>query len=167
MPPLPILDIIISNFFKLCNLFRYSELTMRPLADNPIKCSICKEVFTDPVCIPCGDSYCRMCITLYWKDPTQKGVYDCPQCSQTYSTRPELYVNGVVVQIIKRAKLSSARLGDLTCDFCTGQKLRAVKFCLTCSVAYCEVHIKQHYTVLYCRSTDLRRPQVELERYEN
>nr|XP_015194911.1 PREDICTED: NACHT, LRR and PYD domains-containing protein 3-like [Lepisosteus oculatus] len=37
--------------------------------------------------------------------------------------------------------------GHLCCDFCTQIKLRAVKYCLTCSVSYCEKHIRWHYTV--------------------
>lgn len=36
---------------------------------------------------------------------------------------------------------------DVACDVCAGSKMRAVKWCLTCSVAYCESHVRQHYTV--------------------
>lgn len=35
----------------------------------------------------------------------------------------------------------------VACDICTGKRMRAVKNCLTCSVAYCETHVRQHYTV--------------------
>uniref|UniRef100_W5MQM8 B box-type domain-containing protein n=1 Tax=Lepisosteus oculatus TaxID=7918 RepID=W5MQM8_LEPOC len=37
--------------------------------------------------------------------------------------------------------------GDVSCDFCTETKLKAVKYCLTCTVSYCEIHIRWHYTV--------------------
>ncbi|XP_026803401.3 uncharacterized protein LOC113547324 [Pangasianodon hypophthalmus] len=37
--------------------------------------------------------------------------------------------------------------GVMACDICPGRKMRAVKWCLTCSVAYCEAHVRQHYTV--------------------
>ncbi|XP_041957955.1 E3 ubiquitin-protein ligase RNF135-like isoform X1 [Alosa sapidissima] len=124
-----------------------------PQTEDPLTCSICKTVFADPVCIPCGDSFCKKCITSHWQQPNQEGVYDCPQCLKAYDTPPELYTNRVAVQMLKRAnyspvlpKRSHARDGDVACDFCIGTKLRAVKWCLSCTPAYCETHIKQHYT---------------------
>uniref|UniRef100_W5LWT2 B box-type domain-containing protein n=1 Tax=Lepisosteus oculatus TaxID=7918 RepID=W5LWT2_LEPOC len=42
---------------------------------------------------------------------------------------------------------SFAGPGDAPCDFCTEKKLKAVKYCLTCTVSYCEIHIRWHYTV--------------------
>ncbi|XP_055770835.1 fibronectin-like isoform X2 [Salvelinus fontinalis] len=35
--------------------------------------------------------------------------------------------------------------GEVVCDICS--EVQAVKFCLTCSVSYCETHIRQHYTI--------------------
>uniref|UniRef100_A0A4W5RFE5 Uncharacterized protein n=1 Tax=Hucho hucho TaxID=62062 RepID=A0A4W5RFE5_9TELE len=37
------------------------------------------------------------------------------------------------------------RPGEVDCDICS--EVQAVKFCQTCSVTYCETHIRQHYTV--------------------
>uniref|UniRef100_A0A673VSJ3 Upregulator of cell proliferation n=1 Tax=Salmo trutta TaxID=8032 RepID=A0A673VSJ3_SALTR len=34
---------------------------------------------------------------------------------------------------------------EVPCDICS--EVQAVKFCQTCSVSYCETHIRQHYTV--------------------
>ncbi|XP_031677080.1 up-regulator of cell proliferation [Oncorhynchus kisutch] len=34
---------------------------------------------------------------------------------------------------------------DISCDICS--EVQAVKFCQTCSVSYCETHIRQHYTI--------------------
>ncbi|CDQ89206.1 unnamed protein product [Oncorhynchus mykiss] len=34
---------------------------------------------------------------------------------------------------------------EVPCDICS--EVQAVKFCLTCSVSYCETHIRQHYTI--------------------
>uniref|UniRef100_A0AAZ3PVA7 Interferon-induced very large GTPase 1-like n=1 Tax=Oncorhynchus tshawytscha TaxID=74940 RepID=A0AAZ3PVA7_ONCTS len=35
--------------------------------------------------------------------------------------------------------------GAVPCDICS--EVQAVKFCQTCSVSYCETHIRQHYTI--------------------
>ncbi|XP_029605300.1 uncharacterized protein LOC115191642 isoform X1 [Salmo trutta] len=37
------------------------------------------------------------------------------------------------------------RPGEVDCDICS--EVQAVKFCLTCSVSYCETHVRKHYTV--------------------
>lgn len=121
----------------------------------------------DPVCIPCGHTFCRKCICSKWK-PRQEGVYNCPQCSKTYCTRPELYINGPAVQMIKRAGFSPAlpapslaEPGDVACDFCSG---RALKFCLTCSANYCQNHLKPHYTVTVLQQHKLQEAIEELSK---
>ncbi|XP_020329185.1 E3 ubiquitin-protein ligase TRIM16-like [Oncorhynchus kisutch] len=35
--------------------------------------------------------------------------------------------------------------GAVPCDICS--EVQALKFCQTCSVSYCETHIRQHYTI--------------------
>uniref|UniRef100_A0A3P8RZ82 RING-type domain-containing protein n=1 Tax=Amphiprion percula TaxID=161767 RepID=A0A3P8RZ82_AMPPE len=44
---------------------------------QPPRCSICQDAFTEPVSTPCGHNYCKSCITGYWdsSDLTQ-----CPLC---------------------------------------------------------------------------------------
>ncbi|KAG9328402.1 hypothetical protein JZ751_014050, partial [Albula glossodonta] len=37
--------------------------------------------------------------------------------------------------------------GGIGCDFCTDREERAVKFCVTCTASYCEMHVRRHYTV--------------------
>ncbi|KAG9331958.1 hypothetical protein JZ751_016334, partial [Albula glossodonta] len=37
--------------------------------------------------------------------------------------------------------------GVLARDFCTDREVRAVKFCVTCTASYCEMHVRRHYTM--------------------
>uniref|UniRef100_A0AAZ1XYD6 RING-type domain-containing protein n=1 Tax=Oreochromis aureus TaxID=47969 RepID=A0AAZ1XYD6_OREAU len=53
-------------------------------------CSICLDVFTDPVSTPCGHNFCKTCISQHW-DMNQS--CQCPMCKETFYTRPQLRVN--------------------------------------------------------------------------
>ncbi|CAB1326945.1 unnamed protein product, partial [Coregonus sp. 'balchen'] len=37
------------------------------------------------------------------------------------------------------------RSGEVPCDICS--EVQALKFCLTCTISYCETHVRKHYTV--------------------
>ncbi|KAJ0065967.1 hypothetical protein NL108_001191, partial [Boleophthalmus pectinirostris] len=55
-----------------------------------LQCSLCLEVFTDPVNAPCGHSFCRVCIYRHWNS---NRPHNCPLCKQEHSSRPDLQVN--------------------------------------------------------------------------
>uniref|UniRef100_A0A8C1LFJ3 RING-type domain-containing protein n=1 Tax=Cyprinus carpio TaxID=7962 RepID=A0A8C1LFJ3_CYPCA len=56
------------------------------------KCPVCTEVFKDPVSIPCGHSYCKHCIEIYWSKPTHVGAYACPQCRKKFRGLSQCFV---------------------------------------------------------------------------
>ncbi|XP_073720589.1 tripartite motif-containing protein 16-like [Misgurnus anguillicaudatus] len=115
-------------------------------------CSICLDLLKDPVTIPCGHSYCMSCITNCWNQDDQKRNYSCPQCRQTFRTRPDLGKNVMLVNMVEdlrrlqtdRSALSSAGPEDVKCDVCTERKYKAVKSCLVCLESYCQTHFEQH-----------------------
>ncbi|XP_026081533.1 tripartite motif-containing protein 16-like [Carassius auratus] len=113
-------------------------------------CSVCLDLLKDPVAIPCGHSYCKICITDCWDQEDQKRVYSCPHCRQTFSPRPALSRNTMLAEVVeklKKTRLSDdcyAGAGDVQCDVCTGRKYRAVKSCLVCLNSYCQNHLQQH-----------------------
>ncbi|XP_043079725.1 E3 ubiquitin/ISG15 ligase TRIM25 [Puntigrus tetrazona] len=118
-------------------------------------CSICLDLLKDPVAIPCGHSYCMECINDYWKKNDHLGVFSCPQCGQTFSPRPVLNRNTILVDMVDKLKklelLGNSQIydncmpGEMTCDFCTSIKQKAVKSCLVCLASYCQNHLQAHY----------------------
>ncbi|XP_073720512.1 tripartite motif-containing protein 16-like [Misgurnus anguillicaudatus] len=125
-------------------------------AQDQFICSICLDLLKDPVTIPCGHSYCMSCITNCWNQDDQKRNYSCPQCRQTFNTRPDLGKNVMLAEMLgklektklqtDRSALSSAGPEDVKCDVCTERKYKAVKSCLVCLESYCQTHFEQHET---------------------
>ncbi|KAJ4923313.1 hypothetical protein JOQ06_016435 [Pogonophryne albipinna] len=113
-------------------------------------CALCADTLRDPVTIPCGDTYCLECITVYWDQFDHMGVYRCPQCRATYTPRPVLKQNLPDVNQETRRQLPELTpfpymQRESFCDFCVGHRKKAVKSCLMCLAYYCETHVKPHY----------------------
>ncbi|XP_037118550.1 E3 ubiquitin-protein ligase TRIM58 isoform X1 [Syngnathus acus] len=71
------------------------------LSEEQVHCSICLDVFTNPVSIPCGHNFCQTCILGYWKSSP---LYQCPMCKKSFYKRPDLSVNTVLREIAEQFK---------------------------------------------------------------
>ncbi|XP_073492016.1 uncharacterized protein [Aquarana catesbeiana] len=67
---------------------------------DALTCCVCMELYTDPVSLPCGHSYCMGCITRTWQNQ-HPGVASCPLCARTYPNRPELNKNWGLCQLVE------------------------------------------------------------------
>ncbi|KAG1939561.1 tripartite motif-containing protein [Pimephales promelas] len=123
------------------------------LAQDQFNCSVCLDLLKNPVTIHCGHSYCMNCITGCWDQDDQKGVYSCPQCRQTFTTRPVLGKNTMLAEVVEKLKMTNLQArpaqcytesGDVECDVCTGDKNKAIKSCLVCLNSYCQNHFERH-----------------------
>ncbi|XP_028851171.1 E3 ubiquitin-protein ligase TRIM39-like [Denticeps clupeoides] len=115
------------------------------LSEEQLQCSICLDVFTDPVSTPCGHNFCMGCIKEYWDNCSKT---QCPVCKKLFTKRPELYVNTFISELThpfrnKNPSISKKRPAPLSvpCDTCTDQ---AFKSCLDCGVSFCKTHLEPH-----------------------
>ena len=75
-------------------------------------CSICLELFKDPVTVPCGHNYCSVCIEGHWDQDEQRGIYNCPQCRRSFTPRPELMRNNLLGEVVEKLKTPGAKRAE-------------------------------------------------------
>ncbi|XP_051521623.1 finTRIM family, member 86 [Myxocyprinus asiaticus] len=69
-------------------------------------CPICLEILKDPATLPCGHTYCLLCIQKHWDQTATKDSYECPQCRQHFKPRPNLARSNVLMEAIEKLRLS-------------------------------------------------------------
>ncbi|XP_043969390.1 E3 ubiquitin-protein ligase TRIM39-like isoform X2 [Gambusia affinis] len=80
------------------------------LSEDQFTCSICLEMFNNPVSTPCGHSFCQSCLSFYWDSRGREQVakaYQCPLCKESFSKRPELQINRTLREITEQFKQMS------------------------------------------------------------
>uniref|UniRef100_A0A8C1D8Y1 Uncharacterized protein n=1 Tax=Cyprinus carpio carpio TaxID=630221 RepID=A0A8C1D8Y1_CYPCA len=109
-----------------------------------LQCSICLDVFTDPVTTPCGHNFCRTCLN---------------------NKRPDLEINTTLTKVVQYFKKLKQDKSEVFCDFCVERKQKAVKSCLTCPSSYCETHLEPHHRVPCLKKHKLINAVENLEDY--
>ncbi|XP_073693447.1 E3 ubiquitin-protein ligase TRIM39-like [Garra rufa] len=133
-----------------------------PLAEE-LRCSVCLDVFTDPVTIPCGHNFCKSCLNQCW-EKSQNCI--CPLCKERFSKRPDLNINTALRQVAQLfQKKSSLSKSKVLCDICGEVKLKAMKSCLVCQTSYCETHLEPHLRVLSFKKHKLMDPVENIKDY--
>uniref|UniRef100_A0A672L8U8 E3 ubiquitin-protein ligase TRIM39-like n=1 Tax=Sinocyclocheilus grahami TaxID=75366 RepID=A0A672L8U8_SINGR len=69
--------------------------------NEELQCSICLDVFTDPVTTPCGHNFCKTCLKKCWTN-TQSCF--CPLCKETFSRRPAIKINITLREVVQHFK---------------------------------------------------------------
>lgn len=140
---------------------------MSSLLGDGAHCSICVNVFTEPVTTPCGHTFCKACLGEHWD---KSDLCHCPVCNKRFQVRPEISSNVTTEEIpvqLKKRKVIPPASGsgpwEVTCDVCAETKLAALKSCLTCLTSFCEAHLEPHLRVPSLVRHKLSNPVQDME----
>ncbi|XP_073454199.1 E3 ubiquitin-protein ligase TRIM11-like [Aquarana catesbeiana] len=111
-----------------------------------LECSICLDIYTDPVTLKCGHNFCRLCISRALDTQEGSGGYSCPECRQKVWDRPALQGNTTLRNIVENFFHAQPDHGEskVLCTYCVDFPAPAVRSCLHCEVSLCNKHMKVH-----------------------
>ncbi|XP_076828764.1 E3 ubiquitin-protein ligase TRIM39 isoform X2 [Brachyhypopomus gauderio] len=78
------------------------------LSEEQFQCSICLDIFDNPVSTPCGHSFCMACIGHYWQGSR---LCQCPLCKESFKKKPELHINRTLREITEQFKQMKGEAG--------------------------------------------------------
>ncbi|XP_047458448.1 E3 ubiquitin-protein ligase TRIM39-like [Mugil cephalus] len=136
------------------------------LSAAQFQCCICQDVFSEPVSIPCGHSFCLSCIRSRWGDSR---AVSCPRCRTEFERRPELCENSFAKEMSDKIRARRQNGGApaegkaVYCDVCVGTRAKAAKSCLVCLTSYCEAHLEPHLRVATLKTHRVIEPVAALE----
>lgn len=124
---------------------------MEVLEDELI-CAVCRDIFVEPLTLPCGHNYCEDCVNQLKRAAIETDeeferasqYYTCPLCLAPCDAKINLKKNVVLHNITE--KYHTRRASNVDCSVCKGeQRLAAEKSCVNCNESYCTIHIMPHF----------------------
>ncbi|XP_067897895.1 E3 ubiquitin/ISG15 ligase TRIM25-like [Heterodontus francisci] len=129
--------------------------------EEELTCSVCLEIYTDPVILSCKHSFCRACVEAVWREP-DSGTYSCPQCRAGFGVRPTLEKNFQLANIAANYMALDPSQDAVPCTYCTKKRRSAVKSCLKCEVSMCSIHLRLHRENAVLKSHPLTDPTTDM-----
>ncbi|PIO34146.1 hypothetical protein AB205_0178770 [Aquarana catesbeiana] len=138
------------NFISVPDTCIFISLLLSAMASADLRaemeCSVCLNIYTDPVMLRCGDNFCRVCIDRVLDTQEGSGGYFCPVCREKFTNRPALHRNITLRNIMENflsAQLDQEESG-VFCTHCVDFPVPAVRSCLHCEVSLCDKHLRVH-----------------------
>nr|XP_006005590.2 PREDICTED: E3 ubiquitin/ISG15 ligase TRIM25-like [Latimeria chalumnae] len=114
--------------------------------EEELTCSICLNIYKNPILLSCGHNFCKDCIEQLWESQAAMGTYSCPECRTKFRERPPLQKSLKLCNVIERLLSTQVVQKEDTvyCTFCMATPLPAIKTCLQCETSFCQVHLRKH-----------------------
>ncbi|XP_073480911.1 E3 ubiquitin/ISG15 ligase TRIM25-like [Aquarana catesbeiana] len=133
-------------------------------ARKELDCSICLNIYTNPVTLRCGHNFCRDCIEHVLDTQEGSGIYCCPECRGEFQERPELVRNTTLRNIVESVRSTEPEKTEeknqkQICTYCIHSPIPAVKSCLMCEASLCDDHLRVHNKSSQHVLSDLNTPQ--------
>ncbi|XP_040293454.1 LOW QUALITY PROTEIN: E3 ubiquitin/ISG15 ligase TRIM25-like [Bufo bufo] len=111
-----------------------------------LTCSICLNIYADPVLLRCGHNFCRFCIDRALDSQEAFGLYSCPDCRREFPERPALQSNLKLRNIAEyfNSTQPAQTETEVFCSNCLDAPVPAVIYCLHCEVSLCDNHLRVH-----------------------
>ncbi|XP_068089260.1 E3 ubiquitin-protein ligase TRIM39-like [Hyperolius riggenbachi] len=111
-----------------------------------LDCSVCLNIYTDPVMLKCGHNFCRNCIVRVLDTQQEPEGYSCPECRVKFKKRPTLQRNITLSNIVEKIQSTQPdqKQTSIFCTYCIHSPVPAIKSCLHCEASLCDNHLKVH-----------------------
>ncbi|XP_072259642.1 E3 ubiquitin-protein ligase TRIM11-like [Pyxicephalus adspersus] len=106
-----------------------------------LNCSICLEVYRDPVTLKCGHNFCLACIRPLLCE--QSGFYSCPECRKKFKSGLEPNKNITLSRIAERFHNDHQKETTILCTYCD-YPVSAERSCQQCETSMCADHLRKH-----------------------
>ncbi|XP_064414330.1 E3 ubiquitin-protein ligase TRIM39-like [Latimeria chalumnae] len=112
--------------------------------EDEITCTVCQELFKDPVTLRCGYNFCQACVCQYWKGKTSPA---CPIC-RAETVTSDLITNHTLRNIVDTYKKEGLKeeLKEESKPVCSQHKKELELYCVEDQEAICVkcVILKKH-----------------------
>ncbi|XP_077314874.1 E3 ubiquitin-protein ligase TRIM39-like [Lithobates pipiens] len=133
------------NKVSVSFLFPLAAMASANLRDE-LSCSICLNIYTDPVTLRCGHNFCQNCINQVLDSQEASGLYTCPECRKEFQKRPVLCNARALRNIAEMLFISQSDQEEMGiyCSYCLDSPVPAIKSCLLCESSLCSRHLSIH-----------------------
>uniref|UniRef100_UPI00358E4D1D E3 ubiquitin-protein ligase TRIM7-like n=1 Tax=Myxine glutinosa TaxID=7769 RepID=UPI00358E4D1D len=89
---------------------------MTGVCADELQCIVCLELYEEPITLPCGHSFCKVCIKQHWESREEATVCDCPNCREVFPIKPECQKNVALAKLVEKTKLvPGVNVGERRC----------------------------------------------------